>query len=104
MTDSGYDNPSVYCEDQKLLIRNIREKLASLGAIGMSGKAVFRLTSLEFFAEPFLYFTATEGFGEGMSSAILEWLETGAPWELVETDFYEQYEFSSLSRPDAFSS
>jgi len=30
---SGYDNPSVYCEDQKLLIGCIREKLASLGAI-----------------------------------------------------------------------
>lgn len=29
---SGYDNPSVYCEDQKLLIGYIREKVASLGA------------------------------------------------------------------------
>ena len=37
--------------------------------------------------EPFPYFTAAEGFGEGLSSSILEWLETGAPWELVETGF-----------------
>ena len=29
--ENGYDNPSVYCEDQKLLIRHIREKVASLG-------------------------------------------------------------------------
>lgn len=27
---SGYDNPSVYCEDQKLLIGHIRKKVASL--------------------------------------------------------------------------
>jgi uncharacterized protein len=30
---NGYDNPSVYCEDQKLLIGRIREKVASLGAV-----------------------------------------------------------------------
>lgn len=29
----GYDNPSVYCEDQKLLIGRIREKVASLDAM-----------------------------------------------------------------------
>ena len=28
--DNGYDNPSVYCEDQKLLIGRIRDKIASL--------------------------------------------------------------------------
>jgi uncharacterized protein len=31
--DSGYDNPSVYCEDQKLLIGSIRNKVASLGVV-----------------------------------------------------------------------
>jgi len=30
--DTGYDNPSVYCEDQKLLIGHIRESVASLAA------------------------------------------------------------------------
>lgn len=30
---SGYDNPAVYCDDQKLLIRHIREKVVALGAI-----------------------------------------------------------------------
>lgn len=29
----GYNNPSVYCEDQKLLIGRIREEVASLGAV-----------------------------------------------------------------------
>lgn len=28
----GYNNPSVYCQDQKLLIRRIREEVASFGA------------------------------------------------------------------------
>jgi Rps23 Pro-64 3,4-dihydroxylase Tpa1-like proline 4-hydroxylase len=60
----------------------------------MSGGALLRLKSLKLFAEPFPYFTATEGFGENLSSAILAWLETKAPWRLVETDFYEQYELS----------
>ena len=31
--DNGYDNPSVYCEDQKLLIGRIREKVASLPTV-----------------------------------------------------------------------
>lgn len=60
----------------------------------MSGEPLLRLTSLEVFAEPFPYFTAAEGLSEGVSSAILEWLETEAPWRLVETDFYEQHELS----------
>lgn len=55
---------------------------------------MLRLKSPKVFAEPFPYFTATEGFGENLSSAILTWLETKAPWRLVETDFYEQYELS----------
>jgi len=60
----------------------------------MSGEPLLHLTSLEVFAEPFPYFTAAEGFGENLSSAILGWLESEAPWRLVETDFYEQYELS----------
>jgi uncharacterized protein len=29
--DNGYDNPSVYCADQKLLIGHVRQHLAALG-------------------------------------------------------------------------
>jgi Rps23 Pro-64 3,4-dihydroxylase Tpa1-like proline 4-hydroxylase len=60
----------------------------------MSGDELLRLSSLEFLLEPFPYFTASEGFGGRLSRAILDWLETEAPWALVETDFYEQHEFS----------
>lgn len=63
----------------------------------MNGERLISLTSLEVFDKPFPYFTAAEGLGEPCSSAILGWLETEAPWELVEADFYEQYEFSLLS-------
>lgn len=65
----------------------------------MNGGHLFRLASLEIFSEPFPYFTATEGFGEDLSSAILSWLETETRWALVETDFYEQYEFSLSDVP-----
>ena len=64
----------------------------------MSGN-LFRLTSPEVCVEPFPYLTAVEGLGEVMSSAFLEWLENEAPWKLVETDFYEQHEFSLLDAP-----
>lgn len=60
----------------------------------MSGEPLLRLTSLEVLAKPFPYFTAAEGLSTGVSSAILEWIETEARWGLVETDFYEQHEFS----------
>ena len=48
------------------------------------------------FTEPFPYFTAAEGLGEVISSTFLVWLENEAPWKLVETDFYEQYEVSLI--------
>ena len=55
---------------------------------------LIQLESPAVFEEPFLYLTAVDGLGESNSLAFLEWLESGAPWKLVETDFYEQYEFS----------
>jgi Rps23 Pro-64 3,4-dihydroxylase Tpa1-like proline 4-hydroxylase len=55
-----------------------------------------QLVSLEAFSEPFPYFTARDGLPHETAMALLEWLEESAPWKLVETDFYEQYEFSLL--------
>jgi Rps23 Pro-64 3,4-dihydroxylase Tpa1-like proline 4-hydroxylase len=55
---------------------------------------LLQLNSLEIVRKPFPYFTAVEGFGDRISDSILEWLESDAPWSLVEADFYEQYEFS----------
>ncbi len=95
---AGYDNPSIYCEDQKLLIGRVREKVASFDVTLMSVKSL-RLSSLEVFAEPFPYFTAKEGLGELVCEAFLNWLDNKAPWELVETDFYEQYECSLVDVP-----
>jgi len=48
------------------------------------------------FTEPFKYFLADEVFGRDVTSLLLEWLESHAPWNLIVTDFYEQYEFNFL--------
>lgn len=52
------------------------------------------LSSVETFSTPFEYFVSPEALRDDLSARVLEWLETQAPWRLVETDFYEQYEFS----------
>ena len=46
------------------------------------------------FPEPFPYAVSARAFDSIVSVDILAWLESGAPWKLVETDFYEQFEFS----------
>lgn len=48
------------------------------------------------FAKPFPYAVSPRFFSDAASAAVLKWLETEAPWQLVETDFYEQYEFSFI--------
>ena len=48
------------------------------------------------FHVPFPYFVAPQAFTPEASMAMLAWLEHAAPWKLVETSFYEQYEFSFL--------
>ena len=65
----------------------------------MNTESLIQFSSIELFDKPFPYFTSAEGFGEPLSSTILGWLETEAPWTLVEADFYEQYEFSLLDIP-----
>jgi len=52
------------------------------------------LSSAERFSTPFDYFVSLEALRSDLSTTLLGWLETEAPWKLVETDFYEQYEFS----------
>lgn len=46
--------------------------------------------------EPFRYFLSDAFFSAELEDGLLDWLEHGAPWRLVETDFYEQYEFDML--------
>jgi hypothetical protein len=44
-------------------------------------------------ATPFRYFLTDACLAPEIEAALLEWLEQAAPWQLVETDFYEQFEF-----------
>jgi Rps23 Pro-64 3,4-dihydroxylase Tpa1-like proline 4-hydroxylase len=57
---------------------------------------VLNFSPFEVFSEPFSYAVSERAFEDGVSADILAWLESEAPWELVETDFYEQFEFSIL--------
>ena len=55
--------------------------------------ATLDFSRFEVFSEPFPYAVSPRVFNSELSSDILGWLETDAPWKLVETDFYEQFEF-----------
>jgi hypothetical protein len=57
---------------------------------------VLNFSPFEVFSEPFSYAVSARTFDDGVSADILAWLESEAPWKLVETDFYEQFEFSFL--------
>lgn len=56
--------------------------------------SILDLSSIESFSKPFDYFSSPTALREDFGTTLLSWLENGAPWKLVETDFYEQYEFS----------
>lgn len=43
---------------------------------------------------PFRYGLISDCMEQGVASAMLEWLEQGAPWRLHVAEFYEQHEFS----------
>lgn len=48
---------------------------------------------------PFRYFLAQRCLAQNLEQALLDWFESTAPWQLVETDFYEQFEFCMLGIP-----
>ncbi|MCV0383747.1 MAG: 2OG-Fe(II) oxygenase [Erythrobacter sp.] len=52
-----------------------------------------RLEPVESATAPFRYFVAEHCLDAAIEPVLLDWLETDAPWTLVETDFYEQFEF-----------
>ena len=52
--------------------------------------------AVEFVDFPFRYFLARRCLAQGIEQILLDWFESGAPWQLVETNFYEQYEFGML--------
>jgi Rps23 Pro-64 3,4-dihydroxylase Tpa1-like proline 4-hydroxylase len=57
-------------------------------------KQLLKLESTEVFNLPFPYFLSPKALSSELSIDLLTWLENYAPWKLVETDFYEQFEFS----------
>lgn len=60
----------------------------------LADKQLLTLANTEVFALPFPYFVSPQALSPELSFELLNWLENDAPWKLVETDFYEQYEFS----------
>jgi len=52
------------------------------------------LENIEYFSEPFPHCHTIHALEPDIALDILRWMETDAPWELVETDFYEQFEFN----------
>jgi len=65
-----------------------------------------RLAPSHIAAVPFRYFSTDGCLAPEMEAALLEWFEHGAPWRLVETDFYEQFEFDmrDVELPDPIAS
>ncbi len=57
---------------------------------------VLNFSPFEVYSEPFSYALSARAFDDGVSADVLKWLESEAPWKLVETDFYEQFEFNFL--------
>lgn len=60
----------------------------------IADKPVLDLATAEVYSMPFPYFVSPQALSLEVSTVLLDWLETDAPWKLVETDFYEQNEFS----------
>lgn len=57
------------------------------------------LSSASIINHPFPHFAINNAVSLRHQDEFLTWLERDAPWKLIETDFYEQYEFSLL-QPD----
>lgn len=55
------------------------------------------LNDIDFKTAPFSFFSSPPNTNENTISTWLNWFENQAPWRLVETDFYEQHEFSMLN-------
>ena len=52
------------------------------------------LTKATIRTRPFPFFYEINSLDITLASELLAWFETSAPWKLVQTDFYEQFEFS----------
>lgn len=59
-------------------------------------KMVFNIKSAVLENVPFEHFEIKNAISDELQIQCLQWFENEAPWKLIETDFYEQYEFSLL--------
>jgi len=55
------------------------------------------IKDLKFYTEPYPFFSSSPNTEKENLIEWVDWFEELAPWSLVETDFYEQYEFSLLN-------
>ena len=63
----------------------------------MLDQEILDLSSTTVLDSPFPHFSSTSVLTNGLESKIYKWLQLTPEWNLVETDFYEQYEFSLLN-------
>lgn len=60
----------------------------------VDSQSLLSLFPTKSFSKPFDYLVSSHALRDDISTSLLAWFETDAPWKLVETDFYEQFEFS----------
>jgi len=63
----------------------------------MPEQEILDLSSTVSHDSPFPHFSSTSVLNSGLDEKIYDWFQSTEEWTLVETDFYEQYEFSLLS-------
>lgn len=64
----------------------------------MPKQGILNLSSTTFYNTPFPHFSSTTVLNTGFEANVYEWFQSTPIWKLVETDFYEQYEFSLLDQ------
>ena len=63
----------------------------------MLDQEILNLSSTTVYNNPFPHFSSTSVFNNSFENKIYDWFKKTQDWQLVETDFYEQYEFSLLN-------
>ena len=63
----------------------------------MPEQEILNLSSATVFTNPFPHFSATSVLNNGLDGKVYAWFQLTSEWKLIETDFYEQYEFSLLN-------
>ena len=63
----------------------------------MPEQKILNLSSATIFNNPFPHFSSTSVLSNGLEDVTYNWFQLTQEWNLVKTDFYEQYEFSLLN-------